>query len=141
VRAEALASLERLHEQMVAAASSDAWLDANHCFHLEIHRLAQMPHHAAIGRRVLTQIETYSRLLVDALQQRPEAEREHRAMVDALERGDAESLRATLEQHSIRARGVLVRHAADGSPSIERTASTSEAARSFAQRLHGRRAS
>jgi DNA-binding GntR family transcriptional regulator len=137
VRPDELATLERLASEIEAAASVDAWLDANHTFHLTLHATARMPHHATVARRMLTQIEIYSRLLVDVLDARPDAEREHRAMVEALAQGDAERLKATLEHHSLRARDVLVRHANDAVGTLGQTASTTEAARLFARRLHG----
>ncbi|MGD9765178.1 MAG: GntR family transcriptional regulator [Candidatus Binatia bacterium] len=130
-----LALLSRLVERMDAAEGSDAWSDLNFAFHLELYRTARLPHYAATARRILTQIEPYSRVAVSRLQGQGAAQAEHHEMITALERRDGEALREVLERHSIRARALLVGYAEklpdDAAPSQQ----TADAARAFAARL------
>jgi DNA-binding GntR family transcriptional regulator len=133
-----IASLQSLVKAMDDAASGDAWSDLNYTFHLELYRIAALPHFAAAAARVLTQIDPHSRVAVNRLSGQAAAQAEHHELLVALERRDPEALRETLERHSTRARELLVGYTE--SPPSEPAAATavSDAARAFAARLeHG----
>jgi DNA-binding GntR family transcriptional regulator len=118
-------------------AEGDTWSDANYAFHLELYRIAAMPHYATTAARVLTLIEPTSRVAVNRLEGRPIAQAEHVEMIAALRRRDADALAEVLERHSTRARALLVQHAEElPVPDVADTA-TAAAARAFAERLLG----
>lgn len=130
-----LAVLTRLVERMDTAEGSDAWSDLNFAFHLELYRAARLPHYAAVARRILTQIEPYSRVAVSRLQGKGAAQAEHHEMIDALKRRDGEALREVLERHSVRARALLVDYAEKLPEEDAPSRQTADAARAFAARL------
>ena len=131
-----LAELRALVDAMDRATDGDEWSDLNYAFHMAMYRVARLPHFAGVAARVLTLIEPYSRVAVKRLEGQDAAQAEHREMIAALERRDAESMREVLERSSIRARKLLVDWAEGRSESTPRAATaTAEAARAFASRL------
>lgn len=129
-----LRELERLVEAMEDA-EGDAWCDLNYGFHVELARVARLPHYAAATVRVLTLIEPYSRVAVDRLAAQPDAQAEHRAMATAIHDRDAAELARVLERHAIRARDLLVEYAEEEQRPGSRANPTTQAARAFAARL------
>jgi len=128
-------ALRELVAAMDAETDGDAWSDLNFVFHLELYRIAALPHYAAVARRVLTLIEPHSRVAVHRLEGRDAAQAEHRQLLAAIEARDEDALRSTLEVHATRARELLVGFAErEGDPSAGITAAA-QAARSFAARL------
>ena len=93
------ADLRLLRELVDAmdAADGDAWSDLNFVFHLELYRIAALPHYAAVARRVLTLIEPHSRVAVNRLAGRDAAQAEHRELLSAIEDQDEQRLQGTLE--------------------------------------------
>ncbi len=135
IGAAEFAELRRLVAQMDAAADGDAWSDLNYGFHRRLYRIARLPQYASVAERILTQIEPYSRVAVNRLEGRAEAQAEHHEMIDALERRDADALHDVLERHSTRARALLVGYAEGESAGADGSDRQSEAARAFAARL------
>jgi DNA-binding GntR family transcriptional regulator len=129
-----LARLRELVARMDTADNGDEWSDLNHAFHLELYRVARLPQYAGVARRLLTQIEPYSRVAITRPQGRDHAQAEHHEMLDALERRDGAALREVLERHSTRARALLVDYVESAAGSAEPTPHA-EAARAFAARL------
>lgn len=127
--------LRRLVEAMDAAVDGDHWSKLNFAFHVELYRVARLPHYAAAAQRILTQIEPYSRVAVNRLQGQGAAQAEHHEMIAALERRDGAALREVLERHSIRARDLLAGHVDGEATAGPQSQQTSEAARAFAARL------
>jgi DNA-binding GntR family transcriptional regulator len=128
-------ALGELVARMDAADDGDAWSDLNFVFHLELARIADLPHYAAVARRVLTLIEPHSRVAVNRLAGRDAAQAEHREMLAAVEARDAERLRAVLEVHATRARDLLVGFAERERDTATSVSAAAEAARSFVARL------
>ncbi len=89
-----------------------AWSGSNFTFHLELHRLSDMPHFAAAAGRVLTMTEPYSRAAVNVLHVEDRANAHHRQMVDALAAGDDAELTRLLKGHSTVTQGALAEYAA-----------------------------
>jgi DNA-binding GntR family transcriptional regulator len=113
----------------------DAWLDENYALHQEFARISGMPHFAAATSRVLLMIEPYSRMAVTVLHEQPEAQREHHAMIAALQSADADELARLLEHHSHRARAALLEFTDVRSSTKDRQVTAAEAARSLASRM------
>lgn len=130
-----LGSVRGLVEAMDDAENGDRWSDLNYTFHLELYRIAALPHFASAATRVLTQIEPHSRVAVNRLAGRAAAQAEHHEMLAALEQRDPAGLRDTLERHSTRARELLVGFAESLPAEPNATAVVSDAARAFAERL------
>jgi len=131
------ADLRQLRELVDAmdAADGDAWSDLNFVFHLELYRIAALPHYAAVARRVLTLIEPHSRVAVNRLAGRDAAQAEHRELLSAIEAHDERRLQGTLEVHATRARELLVGFAERERDTAAAVGATAQAARSFAARL------
>lgn len=131
-----LAELRALVEGMDRTTDGDEWSDLNYAFHLAMYRAARQPHFAGVARRVLTQIEPYSRVAVRRVEGQQAAQAEHHEMIAALEQRDGERLREVLERSSVRVRELTVDWS-DGHPAPPARAPslTSQAARAFASRL------
>ena len=128
-------ALRELVSAMDAETDGDAWSNLNFVFHLELYRIAALPHYAAVARRVLTLIEPHSRVAVHRLAGRDAAQAEHRELLAAVEARDEEALRATLEVHATRARELLVGFAEREREGAAAHTAAAQAARSFAARL------
>jgi DNA-binding GntR family transcriptional regulator len=128
-------ALGELVAAMDAETDGDAWSDLNFVFHLELYRIAALPHYAAVARRVLTLIEPHSRVAVHRLAGRDAAQSEHRELLLAIEARDEERLRATLEVHATRARELLMGFAERERDPATGVTAAAQAARSFAARL------
>jgi len=130
-----LRRLRELVDAMDAETDGDAWSDLNFVFHLELHRIAALPHYAPVARRVLTLIEPHSRVAVNRLQSRDAAQAEHRVLLEAIEARDAQRLHDALLVHATRARDLLVGFAEREQDTTANVAAAAQAARSFAARL------
>jgi DNA-binding GntR family transcriptional regulator len=128
-------ALRRLVEAMDDAADGDAWSELNFSFHLELYRIAALPQFAAAATRVLTQIEPHSRVAVNRLAGQAAAQAEHHQMLEAIDAGDADRLRSTLQRHSTRARALLVGYVGVTASIPPAASPISDAARAFADRL------
>ncbi len=112
-----------------------AWSDSNFTFHLELHRLSDMPHVAAAARRVLTMTEPYSRAAVSVLHVEGKANAHHRQMVDALAAGDGDELARLLLGHPA-TRAALAEYAATTARPVDQKVVVTETAQSLADHLN-----
>ncbi len=111
------ADLADLRERMLAveAAAGDVnrWLDEDRQFHLLTYRAANMPHAMRMVEGFWNQTQQYRRAYVGNLP--PErleiVHLEHRLIVDAIERGDAEDAGQRQQQHIRRTRVGLLKDA------------------------------
>ena len=113
----------------------ETWSDRNYAFHLELHRLSGLPYFADAAGRVLTLMDSYSRVAVSVLSEQDEAQAERHLMVKAIEAGDGAELARLLLHHSHRARKALLAYAESQRKPIDRKAEAAEAARSLANHL------
>ena len=110
VRVATDADVEALRAQVREMDDMDpeTWSDRNYALHQDLHRLSGMPHFADACGRVLTMMDSYSRVAVSVLNEQAEAQAEHHRMIDALTRRDGEELARLLLHHSHRARKALL---------------------------------
>ncbi len=113
-----------------------AWSGSNFTFHLELHRLSDMPHVAAAAGRVLTMTEPYSRAAVNVLHVEDRANAHHRQMVDALAAGDDAELTRLLKGHSTVTQGALAEYAAKAARPVDQKVVVTATAQSLADRLN-----
>ncbi len=116
--------------------TATAWSDQNFTFHLELHRLSNMPHVAAAARRALTMTEPYSRAAVSVLHMEDRANAHHRQMLDALAAGDGDELARLLQEHSTDTAAILAEYVATLVPSVEQKVVATETAQSLADYLN-----
>ena len=105
-----LALLETLLEQMdnaIANSEVTAFLHGNRAFHFGIYRIAGSPTLDAIIETLWLQISPYFHLLYDSGNY-PVANREHRAMLEALADGDSNKLKASIRRDIDLAYDVLI---------------------------------
>ncbi len=124
----------------IADAMSDltgtAWSDSNFTFHLELHRLSDMPHVAAAAGRVLTMVDPYSRTAVRVLHADVRGNAQHRKLLDALAAGDGDELARLLLDHSTQTAAALLEYAATTVPPVDQKAITTATAQSLADHLN-----
>lgn len=75
------------------------WVEQNYRFHLAMYEAAGREHTLRLIRSLLDLTTPYSRLFISSLHQGDAVHDEHDAMVDAIEAGDVERLRTTIEAH------------------------------------------
>ncbi len=95
-----LARLRKLHQRMLDEPHSAAWVDFNRTFHLAIYEAAASPRLAAIIRSLQDASVMYigaSLQLAPGL--REEANRDHAAILEALERRDTEAAVEAILRH------------------------------------------
>lgn len=98
--ADILAELRRLHEQMAEEPNSADWVDANRAFHLAIYDAAGSPRLSAIIRSLEDSSVMYiGASLKDVPSLRSDAVHDHAAILDALERGDADAAAEAVVAH------------------------------------------
>lgn len=112
-----------------------AWSDGNYTFHLELHRLSGMPYFADAAGRVLTLMDSYSRVAVSVLSEQGDAQAEHHQMVAAIDAGDGDELARLLLHHSHRARKALLAYAESQRKVVDPKVEAAAAARSLADHL------
>ncbi len=112
------------------------WSDHNFTFHLELHRLSDMPHFAAAAGRALTMTEPYSRAAVNVLHREGKRNAQHRLMVDALAAGDGDELTRLLLGHSTGTRATLAEYAAKAAQPVDQKVVVTETAQSLADHLN-----
>jgi DNA-binding GntR family transcriptional regulator len=103
--------LRTLVEEMDAqfeAGDQVAWSQSNFTFHSVLYTTARRPTFARMAHQLLTLVESYSRMSTMYLGGWRLSQEEHRTMIDAIDRADSETLRATLAIHLERAQGDLV---------------------------------
>ena len=92
--------LRKLHESMVAEPHAVDWVDRNRVFHMAVYEASSSPRLASIIRNLQDASVMY---IGASLQQRPElrdeANRDHAAILEALENRDAEAAVAALGGH------------------------------------------
>ena len=115
----------------------ETWSDRNYSFHQELHRLSGMPYFADAAGRVLTLMDSYSRVAVSVLNEQDHAQAEHHRMIKAIADGDGDELSRLLLHHSPRARMALLAYAESQQKPFDRKAEAAEAARSLADHLSG----
>ncbi len=113
-----------------------AWSDSNFTFHLELHRLSDMPHVADAAGRVLTMTEPYSRAAVSVLHVEGRANAGHRQILDAIAAGDDAELARLLLHHSTRTSADLAEYAATTMRPVDQKAVATATAQSLADRLN-----
>ena len=92
-----LAELVRRMDALVESADGDGWSNLNYAFHRRLSELSGRRHHARLVLQVLNLVEPYSRIYAHVLGSLPQAQREHHAMVEALQGGDGSRLRELME--------------------------------------------
>ncbi len=113
----------------------ETWSDRNYVLHQELHRLSGMPHFADACGRVLTMMDSYSRVAVSVLSEQSEAQAEHHLMIDALARRDGDELSRLLLHHSHRARKALLAYTTQQREVDVGPTQAAAAARALADRL------
>lgn len=126
--------LRGLVEQMDDADPA-TWSDRNYAFHQELHRLSGMPHFAEVAGRVLTMMDSYSRVAVSVLSEQADAQAEHHQMIAALEARDGDELGRLLLHHSNRARAALLEYTLQQRRTAADADQAAVAARSLAEHL------
>lgn len=86
------------------------WMRSNYAFHTSLYRLAGHPRSEEIAIGLLSAAQPYSLRNIDRLGGRQSAQKEHVAMLDALEAHDPTSLTQHLTQHLAAARDRLLVH-------------------------------
>ncbi|MCL4767541.1 MAG: GntR family transcriptional regulator [Hyphomicrobiaceae bacterium] len=79
--------------------SIDAWSELNGMFHAAILELANRPQLLSLIQHLNNRVDRYIRLLIAASDYRQRAEREHRAILAAIEVGNLEAAVSLLSQH------------------------------------------
>lgn len=79
--------------------STPEWMRGNFEFHEFIYALANKPHTQSILHNLLTAVQPYSQENIGELGGRSQADKEHLAMVDAIESGDHETLARLFTSH------------------------------------------
>ncbi len=111
------------------------WSDHNFTFHLELHRLSDMPHVADAARRAMMMTEPYSRAAVNLLYVEGMANAHHHQIFDALAAGDGDELARLLLGHPA-SRAALAEYAATAAQLVDQKAVATETARSLADHLN-----
>jgi DNA-binding GntR family transcriptional regulator len=113
----------------------ETWSDRNYTFHQELHRLSGLPYFADAAGRVLTLMDSYSRVAVSVLNEQDHAQSEHHQMIAAIRADDGEELARLLLHHSNRARQALLAYAESQQKPVDPKAEAAAAARSLANHL------
>lgn len=91
-----LGSLER---QMERASEATQWLAINRSFHMHLYTMSGFPRIVRLIEGLWDLMQPYLLAARTDGEGRRDAEREHRQILDAIGRGDAETLATTLENH------------------------------------------
>jgi DNA-binding GntR family transcriptional regulator len=113
----------------------ETWSDRNYAFHQELHRLSGLPYFADAAGRVLTLMDSYSRVAVSVLSEQDHAQSEHHQMIAAIRAEDGEELARLLLHHSNRARKALLAYAESQQQAVDPKVEAAQAARSLADHL------
>lgn len=103
IGADRLATLRGLCDAMDKARGRNSWLARNHDFHHALLEPADAPLTMAIVERLSHQVERYLRR-TGGVHRPKEAGREHRAVLDALERGAVKEAARVLTEHVLSTR-------------------------------------
>ena len=114
----------------------ETWSDRNYTFHQELHRLSGMPYFADAAGRVLTLMDSYSRVAVSVLNEQDHAQFEHHQMIAAIRADDGDELARLLLHHSNRARQALLAYAESQQQPVDPKLDAATAARSLADHLN-----
>lgn len=112
-------ALEELDRRMNAAQDPEQWANLNFDFHLSMYEVVGMSHTARIVEQLLDLVEPYSRVYVHELQNLDRVHHEHDSMIDAIKRGDEETLRLMIVDHLEGARDGLVSFMEAGTPEAD----------------------
>ena len=104
---EELAALGATLDAMDRARGREVWLERNHEFHRQLLALADAPIALAIVDRLSAQVERYLRRK-GGIQRPKEAGREHREIVDSLERNGVKQAARALSQHILSTRDAVI---------------------------------
>ena len=118
-RAGQIKALAELDQAMRAADGAEAWANLNYDFHLSMYEVAGANHTVRIVRQLLDMVEPYSRLYVHELHNLDRVQHEHDSMIEAIGRGDVETLREMIVAHLEGARDGLVEFMTAGKPEID----------------------
>jgi hypothetical protein len=133
-RSKEVDELRRLTATMEAAGPNiGPWARANFRFHARLYDVADRPHTKRVLAGLLGLIQPYSLRNVHGLGGRADADREHTAMIAAIDARDPQALRALIHQHLATARDRLLeslsqRPAADPLAALRDMAPAPEAA-------------
>ncbi|MCU1593266.1 MAG: transcriptional regulator [Frankiales bacterium] len=106
-----VAALRALAEALDAPQEMTSWLRDNYRFHVALYALADQPHTERVLTNLLTLIQPYSYINVEHLDGRDKANKDHLAMVSAIEAGDAQALAELFRSHLGEARERLLSEA------------------------------
>jgi DNA-binding GntR family transcriptional regulator len=103
LREEDLRQLSQICDQMDAAGDHDRWLEGNRAFHRALLAPSGMKTALLLIERLSQQVERYLRRS-GGVHRREEVDREHRAIIQLLERRDVAKARQVLRRHIQRTR-------------------------------------
>jgi DNA-binding GntR family transcriptional regulator len=117
VQPETLAQLERCLDAMDdEAADVVALVRLNHEFHTTLYAAAQRPHLLELLRILRYRTQHYLHAYITEFGGLPLAQEEHRAILDASRRGDAEEAGRLMEQHISSVAAVVIQYVQQTAP-------------------------
>ncbi|MEX0729759.1 MAG: GntR family transcriptional regulator [Aquisalimonadaceae bacterium] len=96
---EKIALLESILKQMDQTADKDVWNRLHGQFHQEIYALSNYPKVMQLAGLFRGQMRIYTRLYLDTVHQRMQAQAEHHEMVACLKERDVERIRDVVNRH------------------------------------------
>lgn len=102
--------MRELQAGMEAGPGALAWLAANNAFHRTIYERADRPRTVALVENLRRQTDRYVHLHLEVIGKTDHLHSEHRAILDALERSDAEAVARLTREHLRTAHDVILEY-------------------------------